>query len=138
MNMNGVQVQHSFYDPETGVIHPSTVVASSPELLALNTPPGHVAIPGAHAHLRRTHRVHLVTKEVYEHAGGPLPAEAVSQHQLVSAALARARTLRDAAERVTRKAVLGEPGAVDELQKLDAAIDAAQAEVVALSQGRAP
>jgi hypothetical protein len=55
----------SFYHKVTGVLHAVQVIASSDEVVALNTPPEHLAIEGHHDPLSK--RVDVTTGAVVEH-----------------------------------------------------------------------
>lgn len=55
----------SFYHQETGLFHPTSLTASDESIIALNAPPDHLAMEGAHDHLSR--RVDVITGEIVDY-----------------------------------------------------------------------
>jgi hypothetical protein len=134
-----LRVRHaSFYHKDTGIFSGYHVHTDEPGI-ALNTPPDHVAIEGAHDHLSK--RVDLTTGEVIDYqpsAPSPdhewnadtkrwqLSAAALGKIAAKSAALARIAALEASQHAVLRKALLGDPAALAQLAAIDGEIVALQ------------
>jgi hypothetical protein len=126
---------YSFYHRETGAIHNKKFSTDAVSLLALNTPPGHIAIDGHHDHLSK--RVDVATGEIIEYQP-PAPsadhewnaetkrwqptAAAADLASKRTSAAARIRSLEASQNRAVREHLLGAPAAAARLKAIDAEI----------------
>jgi hypothetical protein len=135
---NAASTMHvvSFYHRETGLFNGRHLMVSDPAMIALNTPPDHIAIEGDH-YDPLTQRVDVATGKVIDHIP-PQPSadhewsaisrrwqlrpEVTAKQQARSAALARITELELKALRALREHALGKPGAQDRLKAIDTQI----------------
>lgn len=117
----------AFYHKETGLLNGMRFMASDDELIALNTPPGHIAIEGEHDHL--TKRVDVTTGEVidYQRPADELAADVKTDGRVT--ALMMIASLEASQHRAIREAALGNPGAAARLQSIDDQITALRADL---------
>jgi hypothetical protein len=116
-----------FYHKDTGLLNGTHFMASDDELIALNTPPNHIAIEGDHDHL--TKRVDVTTGEVvdYQRPADELAAEAKGIAR--QTALMKIASLEASQHRAIREAALGGLGAAARLQSIDDQISALRADL---------
>jgi hypothetical protein len=126
----------SFYHRETGLFSGRHLMVSDPEMIALNTPPDHVAIDGDH-YDPATQKVDVATGLVVdnlspqpspEHEWNPhsrrwqLRPEVAARHKARDKALARITELELKALRALREHALGKTGATERLRAIDGEI----------------
>ena len=128
----------SFYHRETGIFNGRHLMVSDPAMIALNTPPDHIAIEGDH-YDPLTQRVDVATGRVVDHIP-PQPSEdhewnsisrrwqlrpeITAKQQARKAALGRITELELKALRALREHALGKPGAHERLAAIDTEISA--------------
>jgi len=133
MSGQGVRRFH-FYHKDSGAFAEHVYSASEPEL-ALNTPADHVALEGSYDHLSQ--RVNVATGAVEDYQPEQpstdhewseavrrwrLTPEAAAAQEARRAALAEIARLEAGSLRSIREALLGHPGALENLLALDAQI----------------
>ena len=126
----------SFYHRETGLFSGRHLMVSDPSMIALNTPPDHVAIEGDH-YDPLTQKVDVTTGKVVDnlppqpspdHEWNPnsrrwqLRPEVAAKQKAREAALARITELELKALRALREHALGKPGAQERLRTIDSEI----------------
>jgi hypothetical protein len=126
----------SFYHRETGMFNGRHLMVSDPALVALNTPPDHIAIEGDH-YDPLTQRVDVASGKVIDHIP-PQPSpdhewnaisrrwqlrpEVTAKQQARANALARITELELKALRALREHALGKSGAHERLKAIDTEI----------------
>jgi len=127
-----------FYHRETGLFSPIRLMISDSAMLDANTPPDHIAIDG-HEHDENSQRVDVSTGKVVDYQP-PAPSDAHEWNGVTRRwQLNAATTAKQAAQilareqiaiieasgvRAARELALGQPGALDRLKAIDAAIAA--------------
>lgn len=123
----------SFYHRETGLFNGRHLMVADPALIALNTPPDHIAIEGDH-YDPLTQRVDVDTGKVIDHLP-PKPSdehewsgisrrwqlrpEVTAKQKAKAQALGRITELELKALRALREHALGKPGAHERLAAID-------------------
>jgi hypothetical protein len=110
----------SFYDVASGLFHGNQLIASDDELIAANTPAGHIAIDGHHDRLSK--RVDLATGQVVDYTP-PAPSAQLLALQAAGdrrkAALARIAQLEASQGRAVREAIIDPIGGLSRLKAIN-------------------
>jgi hypothetical protein len=135
----------SFYHAATGLFHPASLTVSDETVIALNTPPDHAVMEGAHDHLSR--RVDVATGEVVDyqpptpsadHAWDanlkrwvldPVAQERAARRQGLQGMIQHLE--RNVQPRALRELALGQDGARERVQKLEDEIAALRRDLTA-------